>query len=299
MARVNPPPVINQWVKAHGYGELMGLLKGLSQHLSEKCSILRAVGMDQRSFRRFPGAPGWRPFEEIPTITRLELLIKDEYCQATHVDWLMPTLPEFLRLFPNLEELTLGLDCCREKDCLGQFYAPPTHDHRARFLDLTHSGLVSLDIVQPGMEIIDADPTDNRFRMRKLRRLTLRNVVWEFQSILQFIHFHKDTLEEVTVIDCQFNQNRWGTVTDLNTLVDGLTAYSHIHFSISNILGKENSVFTYDFDTDDRVNLRWALRRKNGKDYRVTRFSRALGIRKQVGGLVGEDLVLGYEIRDD
>ncbi|KAK4216824.1 hypothetical protein QBC37DRAFT_397399 [Rhypophila decipiens] len=288
MARGNSPRGINKAIKPHGYSELRSLLKGLSKHLGEKCSILRAVGMDQRLFQRFHGVNGWRPFEEIPTITSLELLIKDEYCQATLVHWQMPMLPEFLGLFPNLEELTLGLDCCREMDCLGQFYAPPTYDHRARFLDLTHSDLVSHDISQPGMEIIDADPTDNRFRMRNLRRLTLSNVAWNRQQMIQFIHFHKDTLEQVTVADCQFDRSRWGTMPeppDLKTLVDELKAYSHIHFSISNILGRENSVFIYEhYDNDDRESFRWVLRRKNGKDYRVTDLSNALDIRKQVGG---------------
>ncbi|KAM7193340.1 hypothetical protein V8F33_007883 [Rhypophila sp. PSN 637] len=291
VARGNLPHVVKYMVKPHGY-ELRDLLDGLSEHLREKCSILRAVGMDQRLFQHFHGAPGWRPFEQIPTITRLELLIKDEYCQATHVMWPTPTLPEFLGLLRSI----LHSPDARPSGSLSrsQRLSPVSPD-----LDQAHS------------QIIDANPTENWFRMRNLRRLTLRNVAWNRQQMIQLIHFHKDTLEQVTLIDCQFQKMRWAIITDLSTLVEELTAYSHIHFRISNILGRENSVFIYeDFDNDerDRAYLHWVLSRKNGKDYRVTYYNSSdalaarnhvLAIRKQLGGVIGEDLVLGYEIRDE
>ncbi|KAM7188825.1 hypothetical protein V8F20_010435 [Naviculisporaceae sp. PSN 640] len=280
-----PRDTRHQILQPHGFYELrdvVGLL--VKYNVTTTCTDLRVLGVDNFVFR----GHWWDPPDsgnKIPSITKIELLYADPYCRTTHLKWwFMPTMMDFLRFFPNLEDLTLGLNVCQESDCLGEFFLPPSVDHR-------HHRFVPLD---------DAKMDEIDFKIPKLRRLTLKNVRLNGDHIVKFVDNHADSFKErgvaleLNLINFRLSLPEDKDFETLKTELVDLGVKLNVS-AVDVLTGKEEKgkSFVYDPPTDVRVHTKYLLRRKNGKDYQASK-KRGLCIRTQQGGVIGEDVVLDH-----
>lgn len=266
------PAIEQTFQQPIGFVELLSTIVGAKDCTSQNLKELCARKICQGAFGPAT-APTWAlyldgPLNNLSFITKLVLLLDDEYCRSTRVDWSLENLPEILKLFPNLEDFEFGLDVCSCGTCLGDVMSPPDLERMDRFVDISTAGLANEDV-----------------HMRKLDRVRFCHTRWVGDELIQFIWKHSPTLRSLELDGFELIG---ADDMDLVTLIGNLNGF----IGMSHLAPIDRPFRVYDVGSDPRQNMQYLLRRRDCKDYRI--LDNTIGLREQRGGVLGEDVVLDY-----